>query len=112
MNIIKYLNIIGYKYEAPFMEEYLITKKQSYFWITASKLATFYKIKSISGIILFPILSIKNIKEKIINNKLIIMYYTQKCKRIYNEKYLSLILTFLPNELIKKIVQYSYITYF
>ena len=112
MNIVKYLNISNYKYEPSFMEEFLITQNQSYLWITTSKLATFYKIQTIIGIILYPIISMKNIKDKLINNKLIIMYYTKKCQRIYSEKYLFFIFKFLPNELIKKIVQYSYITYF
>jgi hypothetical protein len=111
MNIVKYLNIYDYKYEASFMENYLIENNFSYIWKNTSKLATFYKIETINGIKLIPIITKKDILKKMINNTFIIICYYKNKQRILSEKFLYICFKSLSYDIIKLIVSYSNITF-
>jgi hypothetical protein len=112
MNIVKYLNIYDYKYEETFMENYLIEKNYSYIWKNTSTLAIFYKIKTIDGMKLLPIITFNKILEKENINIEIIKSFNERKFRISSEKILNIFFKSLPYEIIKLIVTYSNITFF
>lgn len=104
----KYLNIKGYKYVDPFIEEDLINSNCPYLWVTASKLAIKYKIETINGTILHPIITLDNLKLRILTNKLIFYLYMQNkyFSMLLKRRNMLLDIMDLPLDLIDKILSY------
>jgi len=104
----KYFNIIGYKYVDPLIEEDLLNNNIKYLWVTASKLAIYYKIKTIDGLLLHPIVTIENLRSRLLTNKLIFYVYKQKryYKRLIKRREKLLDIMDLPLDLIDKILSY------
>ena len=104
----KYLNITGYTYVDPFIEEDLINSDYPYLWVTASKLAINYKIETINGTILHPIITLDNIKLRMITNKLNFYVYMQNkyFSRLLKRRNMLLDIMDLPLDLIDIILSY------
>ena len=107
MKILEYLNIYDYYYEPTFLEDYFIEKNYTYIWLDTSRLASFYKIKTIDGIKKIPIITEKIYLLKMITNLDIIISSYKNRKRIYSETNLFSIFKCLPSDIIKLIVSYG-----
>ena len=105
----KYLSIKDYIYEDPMNEEDLIRDKIKYFWLDCCTLITDYKIETINGIHLYPILTEDIIYLRCINNLFFQLRYIKYLENlIYRKKYIymSKIINNIPLELIKYILDF------